>query len=111
VAIFLAEQGLQIYLKAILIKYADLRLKTHSLRELLMSVGKVFEMEERVAEFIKSNRIMLRELEDAYIDARYEPKLYSRKDAEDIIYFVKQVMTFVEELEDEFERKVDQRTY
>ncbi|WP_010884790.1 HEPN domain-containing protein, partial [Pyrococcus horikoshii] len=31
IAIFLAEQRLQLYLKALLIKYADLRLKTYSI--------------------------------------------------------------------------------
>ncbi|AEC52251.1 hypothetical protein PNA2_1336 [Pyrococcus sp. NA2] len=108
VAIFLAEQALQLYLKAILIKYADLRLKTHSIRELLVNIGKVFEAEEKVAEFIKSNRTLLRELEDAYIDARYEPKQYSREDAEDLIEFVVKVIGFVEGLSNEFERKINQ---
>ncbi|CAB50261.1 HEPN domain-containing protein [Pyrococcus abyssi] len=107
VAIFLAGQSLQLYLKATLVKYADLRLRTHSIRELLINIGKVFEMEEKVVEFIRSNRLLLRELEDAYIDARYEPRKYSREDAEELIEFANKVMAFVEGLVNEFERRTN----
>lgn len=104
-AIFLAEQALQFYLKALLIKYADLRLRTHSVRELLAALGKVLEAEDKVADFIRSHRSLLRELEDAYIGTRYEPRRYYREDAEELMEFVGEVMDFVEGLADEFERK------
>ncbi|WP_084593961.1 HEPN domain-containing protein [Palaeococcus ferrophilus] len=104
-AIFLSEQALQFYLKALLIKYADLRLRTHSVRELLAALGKVLEAEEKVADFTRSHRSLLRELEDAYTGTRYEPRRYYREDAEELIEFVGEVMDFVEGLADEFERK------
>ncbi|MBP1912576.1 HEPN domain-containing protein [Thermococcus stetteri] len=104
-AIFLAEQALQFYLKALLIKYADLRLRTHSVRELLAALGKALEAEESVAGFIRSHRSLLRELEDAYIGARYEPRRYYREDAEELIEFVGEIFDFVEGLADDFERK------
>ncbi|WP_088884627.1 HEPN domain-containing protein [Thermococcus gorgonarius] len=103
-AIFLAEQALQLHLKALLIKYADLRIRSHSLRELLYRLGQVFKLEDRVEEFIRANRKLLRELEDAYIGTRYEAKSYCREDAEELIEFVTRVMDFVEGLADEFER-------
>ncbi|EHR79357.1 DNA-binding protein [Thermococcus litoralis DSM 5473] len=104
-AIFLAEQALQFYLKALLIKYADVRLRTHSVRELLAALGKALESEEKVADFIRSHRSLLRELEDAYIGTRYEPRRYYREDAEELMEFVGEVMDFVEGLANEFERK------
>lgn len=104
-AIFLAEQALQFYLKALLIKYADLRLRTHSVRELLAALGKVLEAEDKVADFIRSHRSLLRELEDAYIGTRYEPRRYYREDAKELIEFVGEVMDFVEGLANEFEGK------
>ena len=106
-AIFLAEQALQLYLKAILVKYANLRVRSHSLRELLYRLGQIFKLEERVEEFIRANRKLLRELEDAYIGTRYEAKSYYREDAEELIEFVMMVMEFVEGLADEFERSSD----
>ncbi|MDK2915080.1 MAG: hypothetical protein PWQ79_1995 [Thermococcaceae archaeon] len=104
-AIFLAEQALQFYLKALLIKYADLRPRTHSVRELLAALGKVLEAEDKVAGFIRSHRSLLRELEDAYVGARYEPRRYYLGDAEELMGFVREVMDFVEGLANEFERK------
>ncbi|BAD84410.1 hypothetical protein, conserved, DUF712 family [Thermococcus kodakarensis KOD1] len=104
-AIFLTEQAIQFYLKALLIKYADVRLRTHSVRELLAALGKALEAEEKVADFIRSHRSLLRELEDAYIGARYEPRRYYREDAEELMEFVREVRDFVEGLADEFERK------
>ena len=106
-AIFLAEQALQLHLKALIIKYADLRIRSHSLRELLYRLGQVFEREDRIEEFIRSNRKLLRELEDAYIGTRYEARVYYREDAEELIEFVTRVMDFVGGLADEFERGSD----
>ncbi|WP_297521242.1 HEPN domain-containing protein [Thermococcus sp.] len=106
-SIFLAEQALQFYLKALLIKYADLRIGSHSLRELLYRLGQVFEAEGSIEEFIRDNRRLLRELEDAYIGTRYEARVYYREDAEELIGFVTRVMDFVEGLADEFERRTD----
>jgi len=103
-AVFLAEQALQLYLKAVIIKYSGVRLRTHSIRELLKGVGDALGVENAVVEFIRGNRGLLRELEDAYTGARYEPKMYYREDAEDLMGFVLDVMDFVEGLVDAFER-------
>jgi len=103
-AIFLAEQALQLYLKALLIKYAGLRIRSHSLRELLYRLGQVFEMENEVEKFVRDNRKLLRELEDAYIETRYEARPYYQEDAEELLSFVMKVIDFVEGLADEFER-------
>ncbi len=103
-AVFLAEQALQLYLKALIVKYSDVRLRTHSIRELLKGIGDALGAEDAVAKFVRQNRGLLRELEEAYTGARYEPKVYHREDAEEIINFTLEVMEFVEGLADAFER-------
>ncbi|GAB6134777.1 HEPN domain-containing protein [Thermococcus prieurii] len=103
-AVFLAEQALQLYLKALIVKYSDVRLRTHSVRELLKGVGDALGAEDEVAEFVRQNRRILRELEEAYTGARYEPRAYHREDAEELMGFVLEVMDFVEGLVDAFER-------
>jgi len=107
-AVFLAEQALQLYLKAVIIKYSDVRLRTHSIRELLKGVGDALGAEDEIAGFIRQNRGPLRELEDAYIKARYEPRIYYREDAEDLMEFALKVRDFVEGLVDAFERRSEE---
>ena len=107
-AVFLAEQALQLYLKAVIIKYSDVRLRTHSIRELLKGVGDALEAEDEIAGFIRQNRGPLRELEDAYIKARYEPRIYYREDAEDLMEFALKVRDFVEGLVDAVERRSEE---
>ncbi|CAD5244755.1 HEPN domain-containing protein [Thermococcus camini] len=107
-AVFLVEQALQLYLKAVIIKYSDVRLRTHSIRELLKGVGDALEAEDEIAEFIRQNRGPLRELEDAYTKARYEPRIYYREDAQDLMEFALKVRDFVEGLVDAFERRIEE---
>ncbi|NJE10812.1 HEPN domain-containing protein [Thermococcus sp. MAR1] len=107
-AVFLVEQALQLYLKAVIIKYSDVRLRTHSIRELLKGVGDALEAEDRIVEFIRQNRGLLRELEDAYTKARYEPRIYYREDAQELMEFALKVWDFVEGLVDAFERRIEE---
>ena len=107
-AVFLAEQALQLYLKALIVKYSGVRLRTHSIRELLKGVGEALGAEDEVVEFVRQNRGLLRELEEAYTGARYEPRIYCEEDARDLMEFVLKVMDFVEGLVDAFERRSEE---
>ncbi|MFA4720453.1 HEPN domain-containing protein [Pyrococcus kukulkanii] len=107
-AVFLAEQGLQLYLKALLVKYSGIKPKTHSLRELLGFLAEAIEARDKISEFIKENRSILKELESAYILARYEPRVYEKDEAEELVKFAKDVIKFVEVLADEFERRISE---
>ncbi|ASJ17631.1 DNA-binding protein [Thermococcus chitonophagus] len=107
-AVFLAEQGLQLYLKALIVKYANIKPKTHSLRELLGFLAEAIEAQDKISEFIKESRKILRELESAYILARYEPKVYEKDEAEELVKFAKDVIKFVGVLADEFERRISE---
>lgn len=70
-----------------------------------MVFGKVFEVEEKVVDFIRLYWSFFREFEDVYIGVRYELWCYYCEDVEEFMEFVREVRDFVEGLVDEFERK------
>ncbi len=100
VAVFLAEQALQLYLKAQLLRVLGDYPRTHSIRQLLTLLSKSLgrEAEERVARFIREERPRLSELEDVYVASRYMLRTYTEEDAKDILFTVERVIRFVEEL-------------
>ncbi len=99
-AVFLAEQGLQLYLKAQLLRVAGDYPRTHSVRQLLSLLARALggEAVEVVSEFSRRMRPRLSELEDVYIAARYTTRVYTREDAKDILETVEEVMRLVERL-------------
>ena len=100
VAVFLAEQGLQLYLKAQLYRLLGEYPRTHSIRRLLALLAKSLGggAEEEIARFSREKRPFLSELEDVYIVARYMPRTYTEEDARDILGFVEEVIGLVEKL-------------
>ena len=100
VAVFLAEQGLQLYLKAQLYRLLGEYPRTHSIRRLLALLAKSLggRAEEEINRFSREKRPFLSELEDVYIAARYTPRTYTEEDAQDILGFVEEVIGLVEEL-------------
>jgi len=99
-AVFLAEQALQLYLKAQLFRILGDYPRMCSVRQLLVMLSKALEgdAEEEVREFIRRERPRLSELEDVYIVSRYGLRIYTREDAEDILSTVEKVVAFVEKL-------------
>ncbi len=100
VAVFLAEQGLRLYLKAQLYRLLGEYPRTHSIRRLLALLAKSLGdgAEEEIARFSREKRPFLSELEDVYIVARYMPRTYTEEDARDILGFVEEVIGLVEKL-------------
>ena len=49
------------------------------------------EIEPELYEFLKENRKFVRELERAYLGARYLPFEYGREEVEELLNFVKRV--------------------
>ena len=90
---FHLEQALQLLLKYILAKRVGYFSKTHSLITLNEEVRKV---EPEISEFLDKNRRLLRELERAYIGARYLPFTYEKEEAEEALNFVKRVFEMYE---------------
>jgi len=95
-AVFDAEQAVQLYLKSVILEYADIVPRSHNLRKLLYIVGKLLDLSNEVEEFIERNKYKFHVLEDAYYSARYLPKEFTREDAEELIAFAEEVIEFVE---------------
>ena len=91
IAVFLAEQAMQLYLKSILLEEIGDYPRTHSiitLVKLIKRTGKygwlIEELERRV--------IDVRFLEDAYIAARYLASEYEEEKTRVIVSFVEEVL-------------------
>ncbi|BES81593.1 HEPN domain-containing protein [Pyrodictium abyssi] len=78
-AMFLAEQALQLFLKAQLLRMLGDYPRTHSVRQLLTMLGKALgdNAEKEITAFIRRERPRLSELEDVYIVSQVRvPHLY-----------------------------------
>lgn len=84
IACFLAEQSLQLYLKALLLELVGDYPRTHSIRRLIGELNRIVNSRE-LEEFISANRVRLLALEDAYLTSRYFVREYEREDAEDMV--------------------------
>ncbi len=89
---FLAEQSVQLYLKAIILEEAGQTPRTHSIRQLLAQLGQIIEKE------IKYDRNSLFMLESAYFNARYIAVTYDEEQAKDAIKIAKELITHVENI-------------
>ncbi len=77
-AVFLAEQAAQLYVKQAILKLTGEVPRTHSIRQLLHMLGGILgdAGREGVARFASENRMGLAGLEDAYIASRYLYRIY-----------------------------------
>ncbi len=101
-AVFLAEQAVQLRVKAALLRLAGYYPRTHSVRLLLGELARLVgrELRRRIEEFVRENRSLLSELEDAYLIARYAPKQYTREDSEALLGIAERAIRLVEEVEE-----------
>jgi len=103
----LAEQAVQLKVKACLLLLRGSYPRIHQVRVLLKELGESIggSWASRFREFIRRNRAVLAELEDVYIIARYTPKKYTREDAEDILSLAVEVSKIVDEACESFRGK------
>jgi len=80
-AMFHIEQACQLIIKAKLLELTGYFEKTHSLRQLLLDLSKVFK-EKEIKEFLENNWETFRNLEFAYISSRYMPEEFRKADVE-----------------------------
>jgi len=91
IACFNAEQAIQLYIKSVTLKLFGEIPRIHSIRELLGYLArKLYEQEFKekailIKEFAKENRYSLSILEDAYIDARYTIRSFTKQEASEAI--------------------------
>ncbi len=101
-AVFFAEQAMQLYTKATLYELFGERVRTHGIRELLGLLARLLEEAgfveeaERVRGFVAENRGLLIEAEEAYTLARYGETGYTRGDAERMIRLAEELIKLLE---------------
>lgn len=87
-AVFHAQQALQLYLKATLLKITGTYPEIHDLKELLSQIYSITGNEE-VREFVRTFRKQLIDLDRAYIESRYGSRISERIEAEEYVMLVK----------------------
>ena len=100
-ACFFAEQSVQLRIKAALLKLTGTYPRLHQIRLLLGELAEALPAcRGKISEFIRANRSLLSELEDAYLLSRYGSKQYSMEDAQDMVRIARQAWSLVEEVEE-----------
>jgi len=94
-ACFNAQQGAQLLLKALTLKNLGYIPRTHSIRELIGTLAKQLNVQE-LGEYVKTHRLELMALEDAYISSRYFVKEFTKDDAEECIRIAREVVELVQ---------------
>lgn len=93
-AMFSLEQALQLFLKARLLQNGVDYPRSHSVTALLEMLGKVSQNKE-VDRLLEKHLTELGLLEDAYITARYVPRLYRGEEVKKVMESVKELIANV----------------
>ena len=97
-AAFHLEQTCQLYLKYYLfLKLKDFP-KTHSLSELLIDIGEVYQIEKEIKRLRKEHASVIGDLEQAYISSRYLPVEFYSDQVKEMEKFVKKLIKFLKKL-------------
>lgn len=96
-AAFNLEQFCQLYLKYKLTLLLGDFPKTHSIRKLLLELGKVRKRKE-VEKFLTSNAVVIGNLESAYITSRYLPRRFVAEEVKQMLSFSKKFKEFMDKL-------------
>jgi len=97
IAVFLADQSIQLYLKSVILEISGETPRTHVLRHLFNAL-KLTLNQQSIDQFVRDNRSLIIRLEDAYINSRYIPREYEREEAEELVSFAEEAIKFVEAL-------------
>ncbi|AFA39924.1 putative conserved protein related to C-terminal domain of eukaryotic chaperone, SACSIN [Pyrobaculum oguniense TE7] len=94
-AVFNMEEALQLFLKAKLLEYGVQYPRTRGIRRLLRLLADAAPGEEgrRYGELLSRYLFELGVLEDAYINARYIPREYTREEAERLFSLVSEIIS------------------
>jgi len=87
---FMAEQSVQLFLKAIILEKGGEFPRTHSLRQLFSILSNLIQNHE-----LKYDRKSLLLLESAYLNSRYINFSYNKEDAVEILKIVEEVLVLV----------------
>ncbi len=99
-AVFLAEQAVQLYLKAVILNKTGTMSRTHTIRDLMGALRIIYPKKAKeIDNFVKQNRSLFIRLEEAYISSRYLFREYREDEAEELVKFAEEVMKFVRNIE------------
>jgi len=87
-AAFSIEQFCQLLVKYKLLIKTGSYPRSHSLMRLLRELSKAVP-ERNLTSFINSNVMYLTKIEDAYIGSRYLPRIYEKREVEELLRFAK----------------------
>ena len=98
ISAFNFDQACQLYLKYYL--YLKLRRypKTHSLKELLIGLGKVYQKEKELKKILKKKASTIGNLEQAYLTSRYLPIEFTKYEIEEMLKFTQELIKFLKKL-------------
>ena len=97
-AAFDLGQACQLYLKYYLFLKLRRYPKTHSLRELLQGIGKVYKKQKAIDKIIKENVNIIADLEEAYITSRYLPAEFFKEQVKNMKKFTRDLIKFLKKL-------------
>ena len=101
-AVFFAEQAMQLYLKAVFYELFGDRVRGHSLRELLGILSRSLErhgyveLAGEIRSFVGEHRSRLALAEEAYVGGRYGDTSYTRDDVERLIEVARDLITVLD---------------
>jgi len=98
-AAFLAEQAVQLYLKALILGATGTMPRTHTIRDLVGALRVIYPQKiNEIDNFVKQNRSLFIRLEEAYVSSRYLFKEYRKEETKELVTFAHKVIKFVESL-------------
>jgi len=103
-AMFMVEQGLQLYIKSIYFELFGSVIRGHRVRELLSALARALDEQgfrgyaERVVRFVDEYRRTLIDLEEAYTEARYGGTSYTQQDVARSLEVAKKLVGLLEEV-------------
>jgi len=99
VACFEADQAVELFLKANILKFGGVIPRTHSIRTLLGYVASIPKIDKKtLTKFAAEHRSELIMLEDAYLRSRYSGEAYNRQDAKKCVEIAERVIQLVTRL-------------
>ncbi len=98
-AVFLAEQAVQLFLKAVILSETGTMPRTHR-RDLAGALRVIYPDKAREVDvFVRQNHGLFIRLEEAYVSSRYLFREYTREEAEELVKFAGEVVEFVRGVE------------
>ena len=92
IAVFMAEQAVQLYLKSLVLELTGEIPRVHSVRQLMFILKDLMGKPGVFDNFVRENRSLFIRLEEAYISSCYTPRRYNGGEANRLMGFAEKVI-------------------